>query len=231
MSAPLVCVGYDSREDLAYRVCRASILEHCPWAEVVPLKLDNLRLIHSRAKFLREDQQYDALDLKPFSTEFAFSRFITPLLGRWLDRDRVLFVDSDFLFLDDVSLLFSQELEHPVYVVKHDYRPPAGRKMRGKALQQPYRKKLWSALMLFNVPRVHLTPHTLNIMPGAYLHGFEWASSVGALDEAWHWVPGHSSAEIEPRAVHYTEGTPDVPGYEDQPYAREWLDYAKRAAG
>jgi hypothetical protein len=231
VNRPLVCIGYDSREDLAYRVCRASLLEHCPWVDVVPLKLDNLRLVHARAAFLKGEQAYDSLDLKPFSTEFSFSRFITPLLARWTDREKALFVDSDFLFRADVSELLNMELEHSVYVVQHDYRPTVGTKMRGQVAQQGYNRKLWSALMLFNVPRVSLTPYSLNILPGSYLHQFEWVSGdIGRLPESWHWVPGHSPIGLEPRAVHFTEGTPDVPGYEDQPYADEWLEYANRVS-
>ena len=227
MSRPLVFVGYDSREDLAYEVCRASLLAHCPDAEVVALRKDNLRLIHGRAAFVRDDQAYDALDLKPFSTEFSFSRFLSPLLARWMDRDRCIFVDSDFLFRDDVGELWELPLKHAVHVVQHNYHPPAGHKMRGQVAQQEYSRKLWSALMLFDVPRVTLTPYQINVMPGAYLHGFGWVSGdVGRLPESWHWVPGHSPMGLEPRAVHYTEGTPDVPGYDDQPYAEEWLRYA-----
>ena len=28
--------------------------------------------------------------------------------------------------------------------------------------------------------------------------------------------------ELNPKAVHFTRGTPDMPGYENVPYADEW---------
>ncbi len=41
-----VFVGYDSREDIAYRVCEYSIKKHCPNADVVPLVQEDLRKIN-----------------------------------------------------------------------------------------------------------------------------------------------------------------------------------------
>jgi hypothetical protein len=120
-----------------------------------------------------------------------------------------------------------------VSVVKHDYRSYNKTKMRGHVPQQAYNRKLWSALMVFNCshPDVrNLTTYQANYQPGSWLHGFEWTSdgSIGALPHAWHWVPGHSHADIIPHAVHYTMGTPDVPGHEEEPYSGEWKSFAEQ---
>jgi hypothetical protein len=88
-----VFVGYDSREDIAYQVCKASILEHTPGAEVYPLRLDDLR---ERGLYWR---QADPLS----STEFSFSRFLVPALTNY--RGRALFMDCDFLVRKDLTPL------------------------------------------------------------------------------------------------------------------------------
>jgi hypothetical protein len=185
--------------------------------------------MYRRPAFIEAGQTYDAYDLKPFSTEFSFTRFLAPLLARLMGRDRVLFVDSDFLFRADVRELFGHfNRDMTVQVVKHDYRPHAGSKMRNHFAQQWYKRKLWSALMLMNVEHCRITPYQVSHMEGAWLHGFAWtdAHGIGGLPHEWHWVPNHSPTDLVPKAVHFTEGTPDVPEYRDQPYADEWLALA-----
>lgn len=228
---PLVVVGYDQREDLAYKVCKASLLRHSV-VDVLPLKKEALEAaaIYRRPMFLDQGQTYDGYDGKPFSTEFSFTRFLTPLLGRLLEREWVLFVDSDFLFRADVSELFGMGNEDlAVHVVKHDYKPRGGYKMRTHQKQEGYNRKLWSALMLMNVSRCRITPWQVCTQSGSWLHGFGWtdSNSIGSLPEEWHWLPGHSASALNAKAVHFTEGTPDIPEYASQPYADEWLAYAE----
>jgi hypothetical protein len=66
----MVFVGYDTREDIAYKVCEYSIYKNSATAEVVPLKQSNLR---SRNLYWRDS---DSLS----STEFTFTRFLVPAL-------------------------------------------------------------------------------------------------------------------------------------------------------
>ena len=229
---PLVLIGYDAREALPYQVCRASILAHGGGVDVLPLRRPVLEAssLYRRGSFIDAGQSYDVLDGKPFSTEFSFTRFLAPVVASLMDREWVLFVDSDFLFRRSVYELF--EVADPTYavqVVKHDYRPEPGRKLRGQVKQERYNRKLWSALMLMQVQRCRLTPFQVNTMPGAWLHGFQWLddAAIGPLPESWHWVVGHSALGIEPAAVHYTLGTPDVPGHEHDPFAAEWWEFAR----
>ena len=38
----------------------------------------------------------------------------------------------------------------------------------------------------------------------------------------WNYLVGHSNSGIDPKVVHFTEGVPDMDGYEHVPYADEW---------
>jgi len=62
-----VFVGYDTREDIAYQVCKHSILSKQPAADVRPLKQQELR----DAGWYKRDVD------KLASTEFTFTRFNT----------------------------------------------------------------------------------------------------------------------------------------------------------
>jgi len=229
-----VFVGYDPHEDLAYEVCRRSLLRECPDAHVTPLKQENLRRagLYRRAFWADDGQRYDAQDGKPFSTDFSFTRFLVPMLGVAEDQDWVAFCDSDFLFRASVSDLFGlADDRYAVMVVKHDYQPRQGTKLRGGVAQQKYPRKNWSSLMLINCrhPQTQmLTTFQANSQPGAWLHGFQWLTdnAIGALPETWNWLQGWSNPERDAKAVHYTLATPDVPGALPTPWDAEWVAYA-----
>lgn len=234
-SKPIVFIGYDKREDASYRSCVASLYYHATVPiDVVPLDQDTLRQcsLYRRGWFVVDGQPYDNQDQKPFSTEFSFSRFLSPVIGRILQRKYAMFVDSDFMFRDDVNKLFSEiDPGSTVSVVKHNYKPVESTKLRGNLKQEAYNRKLWSALMIFNTesPDVRaLTTYQVNFQPGSWLHGFQWTDekSIGALPHEWHWIPGHSPDSLNPKAVHYTLGTPDVDGHEFDPYADEWRAFS-----
>ena len=236
MSHPLVLIGYDPHEDLSYRVCKESILSHSRRVDVLPIRRAALESVglYRRPLFRENGQDFDGLDGKPFSTEFSFSRFLAPALARLMDRDLVLFCDSDFLFRAPVEELFDlADDRYSVQVVKHAYRCDEETKMRAGVAQQAYRRKLWSALMLMQVSRCRLTPFQVNTMPGSWLHGFGWLNDadIGSLPMAWHWVQRHSPEDVAAKAVHFTLGTPDVAGYEADKYADEWLSVAWRVDG
>jgi hypothetical protein len=222
-----VFVGWDSREVPAFEVAKYSLQRRSSQpVRFFPLVRKSLEWsgLYRRAFTEADGQLIDTIDGKPFSTEFSFSRFLTPLIAKKHGlTGKVLFVDCDFMFLDDVARLFDSEFNDPVAVVKHDFTPRNSHKMDGRA-QQPYPCKLWSSLMLFNLDHLgwdKLTVDAVNERPGSWLHQFRWASSVGELDPAWNFIPGHSKGK--PKAVHYTEGVPIFNGYEKKPWAAEWL--------
>lgn len=231
-----VFVGWDPRENEAYEVCRHSIIRHSSEPVVVtPLKRASLEASGSywRKHEVRDGQRYDLTDGRPFSTEFSFTRFLVPHVARTNNlHGRVAFVDCDFMFLDDIAFLFD-EAEHQdadLCVVKHNYVPAAQRKM-DNCVQEPYNRKLWSSLMIFNpwsASALRLTPDFVNSATGATLHQLQWIDDdrIGTLSERWNWIPDVSpttgATQDEIGAVHWTEGGPCLPGYENVPYAEEY---------
>jgi hypothetical protein len=56
------------------------------------------------------------------STEFSFSRFLTPYLCGY--RGQSIFMDCDMIVRGDIyDVLEHCDLSHDVFVVKHDYTP------------------------------------------------------------------------------------------------------------
>ncbi len=224
-----VYIGYDRNEHLAWEVCRQSILDHAT-VPVVVHRLDQVRLrdggLYRRTWYERDGQRYDASDNKPFSTDFSFTRFLVPTLApdRWS-----LFVDSDFLFMSDIAALFDlADDRYSVMCVKHDYKPADTVKMRGQ-VQEIYPRKNWSSLVLFNGPRNTVTPFEVNTASGQWLHGFQWLrdGEIGALPAGWNHLEGTPEPDGGVLAEHFTRGTPDMPGWEDTPYADRWRAIAR----
>src|SRR5476649_1475569 len=88
-----VFIGFDPRETVAYNVLAHSIQARAsePVA-ITPLALSQLKNMLSRAR--------DPLQ----STEFSFSRFLTPCLSGY--QGWSLFMDCDMLMLDDIARLW-----------------------------------------------------------------------------------------------------------------------------
>lgn len=223
-----IYIGWDPREDPAYHVCVKSLLAHAS----IPIRPIQLRQDHLRAQGLFWRPQRlrqpglgaDMLDERPFSTEFAFTRFLIPFLERsgW-----AVFCDLDFLWRADIAELMEQINEGcAVMCVHHHHEPPGGIKMDGVA-QTAYKRKNWSSMVLWNCSHPahsRLTLEAVNGQPGGWLHGFQWLKDyeIGEVGEEWNWLCGHSSPEIDPRAVHFTQGIPLWPEYYNEPYADEW---------
>ena len=161
-------VGYDSREDIAWQVCRHSVLQHAS----KPVEITSLKLPELRAQGIYT-RPVDTLG----STEFTFSRFLVPALAGY--RGWAVFCDCDFLWFADIADLFAQaDDRYAVMVVQHDYQPKEAVKMDGKP-QAAYPRKNWSSLMLFNCghpANAALTPEVVNRETGAFLHRFQWLS-------------------------------------------------------
>lgn len=225
-------IGYDFRWPLAYGVTVRSLMQYAPGINITPLLLPHFQAlgIYDRPMHIHKNQMHDVISDAPMATEFAISRFFIPYLAQY--QGWSLFCDSDFLFRADLSGLFDLiDPEKAVMCVQHSYTPPETTKMDGQA-QTLYRRKNWSSLMLINnehpANRI-LEPSLLNQLPGRDLHAFNWLedSQIGALPSEWNWLEGHSADAINAKAVHFTRGTPDMPGYEHVRYADEWRDVAK----
>jgi lipopolysaccharide biosynthesis glycosyltransferase len=161
------------------------------------------------------------------STEFSFTRFLTPLLNGY--DGWALFIDCDMLFLESPDKLFElADDKYAVMCVKHDYIPKSTIKMDGK-VQHLYPRKNWSSVMLFNCSHPsnqRLTREVVNTGSGAFLHQMQWLKDeeIGELPKEWNWLVGwHKEPEDgTPKLLHYTEGGPWFKGYEDCGYATEW---------
>ena len=230
VSEPLtVVIGYDEREAEAFDVCRASLLRHAS----VPLhivKLDQAAL--RRAGWYRrewrhvEGQRLDMGDLKPFSTDFSFSRFMTIPLN--LYQGWALFCDGDFLFTQDIAKLFALADErYAVMCVQHDHDQAETKKMGG-IVQSRYHRKNWSSLMLLNCGHPSngvLTGWMVNNFAGQWLHAFNWLKDeeIGALPLEWNWLSGVSQPlPAVPAGIHFTLGLPTMTGCANSPYADLW---------
>jgi lipopolysaccharide biosynthesis glycosyltransferase len=223
-------IGYDSREKDAFDVCSFS----CQRKSSVPLYIRALKhneLRHS-GLFYREwrvdgqtGRMFDTLDGKPFSTEFAFTRFLVPALQRY--KGWALFTDCDILWLGDVAELIGlADDKFAVMVVKHNYAPRSQVKMDGQA-QQNYPRKNWSSVILWNCgheANKKLSAQYVNTAPGWALHGFSWLqdNEIGALPESWNFLVGHSNRSVSPKVMHFTEGGPWFDHMKDVPFAGWW---------
>ena len=161
-----IFVGWDSREDIAYQVCKRSIENHTSIpVDIRPIKQFELR---GQGVYTRQRDQLS-------STEFSFTRFLTPYLAGYTGW--AVFVDCDFLFRGDIAgLLDYADGAKACFVVKHDYWPLETVKMDNQP-QHRYPRKNWSSFMFINCahPQVKiLTPNVVNAHTGMYLHRFEW---------------------------------------------------------
>lgn len=214
-----IFVGYDSREDLAWNVCRHSILRYSG---------ENVTAIPLVQSELRERGLYERPHDLGASTEFSLTRFLTPFLAS--QSGWVIFCDCDFLFTTDVREVFdSLNPSKAVYCVKHDYTPAYNVKMDGKS-QAAYPRKNWSSFMVFNCdhPDVKsLTPAVVNSATPAYLHRFDWVSdesAIGALEFDWNFLEGeYPKPAALPRAIHFTNGGPWFNETQTCDFADVWL--------
>ena len=209
-------VGYDIREDIAYQVCEYSVKKHQQNAEVIPLK----------QKELREAKLYHRSVDPLSSTEFTFTRFLVPYLSDY--KGWAVFVDCDFVFIDDVKNLFDQaDDKYAVMVVKHDYTPKEGIKMDG-CKQLPYPRKNWSSLILWNCSHPsnrQVDLDMVNSQTGQFLHRFQWLGDeeIGDLNPEWNWLVGEYEHKEDVKNVHYTEGGPWFDDYKNCDYSQDWF--------
>ncbi len=224
-----IYIGFDPREADAFAVARESIRRRLN----VPIPIHGIVLdeLRKRGLYYRPTQRpngklWDEISEASMSTEFAIARFLTPILAK---EGWALFVDGDVLARANVEELFrlaEVQTDKAVVCVQHNFHPPPGVKMDGQE-QTRYARKNWSSVMMFHVTHPAnkaLTVDLINTVPGRDLHRFCWLedSEIGEVGPEWNWLAAYSSPAIRPKIVHFTEGTPAMRGYEDQPYADEW---------
>ena len=212
-----VFVGYDDREDIAYKVCEYSVKRKNKKAQVFPLKQEELK---DANLYWREK---DPLS----STAFTFTRFLVPALMNY--EGWAIFCDCDIIWmLDPAEIMKYADEKYAVMVVKHDYTPPEGLKMDGQK-QLPYPRKNWSSVILWNCghpSNKKVTPDLVNTETGQYLHRFNWLKNeeIGELTHHWNWLVNHyhEPKDGTPHVIHYTEGGPWFENYKHCEYGYHW---------
>jgi hypothetical protein len=208
-----VFIGFDPRETVAYNVLAHSINARASQpVAIAPLALAQLGGIYARA---RNPLQ---------STDFSFSRFLTPYLSGY--EGWSVFMDCDMLMLDDIAHLWAlRDERYAVMCVQHDHQPREDTKFLG-AVQTRYEKKNWSSVMLFNNARCRaLTPQYVNQASGLELHQFKWLGDdtlIGSLPPRWNHLVGYDAPSSEASLVHFTLGGPYFEEYVGCEYAADW---------
>jgi hypothetical protein len=236
-----VFIGFDGRERDAYLVAAHSLRKHASCSlSIEPIILEPMRWkrLYTRPHEMRDGRLWDVISNAPMSTEFALTRFLVPHLMGY--RGWALFVDCDFLFRRDVAELFRRaDPTKAVQVVQHAHDPKDELKMDGQ-IQTRYARKNWSSLVLWNCAHeAHAgTLERVNRWRGLSLHQFRWIqdAELGDLPRGWNWLEGTSQLKlwgepVDPAAVHFTRGTPDMPGYEQVAFADEWRQARREATG
>ena len=209
-----VFIGYDNREAAAFSVLAHSINARASMpVTVAPLMLSQLENVFTRP---REPLQ---------STDFSFSRFLTPYLAGY--RGWALFMDCDMVMLEDIAALWAlRDDRYAVMCVQHNHVPKEEKKFLGE-VQTKYDYKNWSSVMLFNCAKcTALTPDYVNAATGLQLHQFKWLEGdhlIGDLPSKWNHLVGYNEPRDDAALVHYTIGGPYFDDYRDCEYTGEWV--------
>lgn len=217
-----VFLGYDRQEPVAFHIAAHSI--HARASEpvsITPLMLSQLKRVFDRP---RDPKQ---------STDFSFSRFLTPYLCNF--EGWSLFMDGDVLVVDDIAKLWKlRDEKYAVMVVKHDHAPKEKTKFLNHE-QTRYEKKNWSSVMLFNNAKCGaLTPEYVQTASGLDLHRFVWLGNddlIGELPQRWNWLVDYNpTVDIGGVSVlHYTSGGPYFEAYRKCSYSQEWFKELEEA--
>lgn len=222
MTKKNIYIGFDSREAIASDVCEFSMKFNTK---------ENLYIKHLKISELRNNKIYKREDDKLGSTEFTFTRFLVPFLQNY--NEWALFCDSDFLFLEDISNLFSLcDNKYAIMCVHHDYNPKKTKKKLGSS-QEFYPRKNWSSLVLWNCSHPSnrvVTPDLVNSQTGKYMHRFGWLKDeeIGKISNEWNWLIGwyNEPEDGKPKALHFTEGGPWLgKEFSNTNYANKWNNY------
>lgn len=221
-----IFIGWDGREVEAFNVA-AKTARSYQGVEVIPLYEERLRLSGLLTRTTdRRGQMWDFNSNAPQSTDFAISRFWAFILAHsgW-----VMFTDCDCVFLlHPKNVLKYADPSKAVMVVKHPSMDLGDKKMDNQ-LQTSYQRKLWSSVMLINADhpsnkRLNIT--MLNTWPGRDLHAFRWLhdDEIGELPREWNWLCGMQPKPEQPAIAHFTLGTPNMPGHENDSHASIWYE-------
>ncbi len=214
-------IGHDNKQSSICDACRLSVQDHSN-IEIDTIHLNSLQ---GRGLFWRPQAEG--------STDFAFTRFLTPYLKGFYGY--AIFCDSDFIWnCDPLELLDVVDQSKAVSVVKHNISQEQIKpfKMDGQK-QSWYPRKNWSSLMVFNCDHPfakRLTPQVVSESPAGYLHEFKWCDdkNIGSIPYTYNYLVGYYNDIEDPKAVHFTDGGPWHPGYENVEFADRFNFYKQK---
>ena len=221
-------MGFDERERLAFEMAQRMLRRYD--LEATPLEIERLAASGLlRRPVDRRGQLYDLPSNAPCATDFAISRFLTPILAQ---TGYALFVDCDVAFLTDPrEMLREADSRFAVQVVKHKNGHKAGTKMDGQ-VQTLYPRKNWSSVMLFNCDHPanrRLTLADINERPGRDLHAFYWLadSEIGDLSPRFNWLVDIAPRPENVAIAHMSLGGPWFAGWSGGSFDDEWRELCK----
>ena len=214
-------IGHDNKQSSICDACRLSVQDHSN------IEIDTIHLNSLQGKGLFWRPQAEG------STDFAFTRFLTPYLKGFYGY--AIFCDSDFIWNSDpLELLDVVDQGKAVSVVKHNISQEQIKpfKMDGQK-QSWYPRKNWSSLMVFNCDHPftkRLTPQVVSESPAGYLHEFKWCDdkNIGSIPHTYNYLVGYYNDIEDPKAVHFTDGGPWHPGYENVEFADRFNFYKQK---
>ena len=210
-----VFIGYEPKEEVAFHVLVASIMRRTSQpVQIIPIMLSSLRGIFNRERSPLQ------------STEFSFSRFLTPYLSGY--EGWSIFMDCDMLMLDDIANLWAlRDDKYALMCVHHEHVPAEKLKFLNQT-QTKYERKNWSSVMLMNNAQCKaLTPHYVETATGLDLHRFKWLQDeqIGEISGCWnHLVDYDTPLPLDELSnIHFTEGGPYFTQYANCGYSEQWL--------
>ena len=210
-----IYIGHDTSQAQNTDVCIKSIRRYNPSVEIIPIIKSEMESLYG---FNRESDG---------STEFTYTRFLVPYIQRY--QGLALFCDSDFVWLcDPEELLGYVDEKDAVSCVKHDKMPVRSKEKMQSKINEAYPRKWWSSLMLFNCEHRNckrLNPDSVNSLMPSSLHRMVWAdNNIGDLPVEYNYLVGYYGDDINPKALHFTDGTPMYEAYRNEPFAEKYLE-------
>ena len=228
-----IFVGFDADEIEACAIAIESFRRHATRKHRID-RLSRLTLWkhYQRPTERRNGRLWDVISNAPMSTDHALARFFIPFICDY--QGWALFTDGDVLCRRDVTDLFAlADDRYALMCVQHPPLLDTDPKKDG-AVQQPYPRKNWSSVMLFNCAHPANRPLDLDVLNhagGLMLHAFNWLrdEEIGALPAEWNYLVGVNPYCETPALVHYTLGLPRLSAFAgDLPFAHEWYAIAQQ---
>ena len=185
-----VFIGFDPRQSVTYNVLQYSIIKNSS----VPVSITPL-IIHQLP--------INRVGL----TSFTYTRFLSPYLCGY--KGVSIFLDSDMLFLGDISDLVSLFNKEKTIMVCRSQK-----------------KFEWSSLIMFNNEKCTMLTKDF-VSSQDNINSLSWCDDeqIGGLPSCWNHLVGYDNERIDAKVVHFTQGAPcfyETCGCE---YSEEWVEY------